>query len=46
VDGRSDGKGKGGDFERLVEERELVARLIAPNYFFNLRVMSRDELRG
>jgi hypothetical protein len=46
VDGGSDRKGEGGDFEGLVEERKLVAGLVAPNYFFHLRVMSRDELRG
>jgi hypothetical protein len=46
VDGGSDGEGEGGDFEGSVEERELVARLIAPDYFFHLRVVSGDELRG
>jgi hypothetical protein len=46
VDGGSDGKGEGGNFEGLVEKRELVAGLIAPDYFFHLRVMSGDKLRG
>jgi hypothetical protein len=46
VDGGGDGKGEGGDFEGLVEKRELVAGLVAPDYFFHLRVMSGDELRG
>jgi hypothetical protein len=44
VDGGGNRKGEGGDLEGLVEERKLVARLVAPDYFFYLRVMSRDEL--
>jgi hypothetical protein len=46
VDSGSDRKGEGGNFEGLVEERELVTGLIAPDYFFHLGVMSGDELRG
>jgi len=46
VDSGGNGKGEGGDFEGLVEQRELVAGLIAPDYLFHLRVVSGDELRG